>query len=263
MSPTEDLEITERHVQVDGVSARVEVAGDGPPLVFLHGSSGPRWDPGVQALAERFCVYMPEHPGFGHAERPEWVQTVRDVALWYLDLLEALGLGQLNLVGQSLGGWIAAELASVCSHSLRRLVLAAAAGLALPGERRIDQFTLSPAALTRSLFHDQSIAERLLAVEPDPDTIRLQVRNRAMTARLGWNPYMADPSLAGRLHRVRVPTLIVWGAEDQMVPPTHARAYAAEIAGSRVVLIDRCGHVPMLERPDEFARLVGDFLAAE
>ena len=260
MSLETNAAIEERLANVDGTPARVEVLGSGPPLVYLHGSSGPGWHAGVLALADRFTVYMPEHPGFGTAERPDWIQTVRDLALFYLDLFEALSLEQVNLVGQSLGGWIAAELASVCGHELYRLVLCGAAGLALPGERRLDQFTLSPAALTRVLFFDQTLAERALATEPSPEAIKIQVRNRAMTARLGWNPYMADLSLAGRLHRIRVPTLIVWGAQDQVAPRTHADAFAAGIPGSRVVLVDQCGHLPMVEQPKHFARVVGDFL---
>lgn len=250
-----------RTVLAGGTLVRVEVRGAGPPLVYLHGSNGAFWTPGVEALAERFTVYLPEHPGYGLSERPEWIETVRDLALVYLDLFEALDLRDVNLVGQSLGGWIAAELASLCSHSLRRLVLVGAGGLSLPGEARLDVFAMNPATLTRNLFYDQALAERILSAEPTPEQIRAQVRNRSMTARLGWNPYMADPTLATRLRRIKVPTLLVWGAQDRIVPLTHAHAFAERIPHAELKLIEASGHLPMTEQPAEFARLVGDFLA--
>ncbi len=252
---------TEERISVAGVDARVQIAGDGPPILFLHGSNGTAWTPGLQALAGRFRVYQPEHSGFGETERPDWIETVRDVALYYLDLIEALGLRQLNLIGQSLGGWIAADLATYCSHPLRRLVLTGAAGLALPGEKRLDQFAMAPDSLIRALYHDQAIADRMLSVEPTAEQIHAQVRNRGMTARLGWSPYMADPSLRGRLHRVRVPTLLVWGAQDRLVPPSHLRAYAEALPQARVALVEACGHLPAVEQSVEFARLVSEFLA--
>jgi pimeloyl-ACP methyl ester carboxylesterase len=260
---TTPLTTSSQHVRVAGLEApaNVQVAGDGPPLVFLHGPDGASWAPGLSALTERFTVYLPEHPGFGQTERPDWITSVRDLALYYLDLFEALDLERVNLVGHSLGGWIAAELASVCCHALRRLVLVDAAGLALRGEQRLDQFALSPAALIRSQFYEPALAERALAQEPTEDGVRAQVRNRAMTARLGWSPYLSDPSLQGRLHRVRVPTLVVWGAQDRLVPVTHAHAYAESIPQAREALIEACGHLPAVEQPAAFARLVGHFLA--
>jgi pimeloyl-ACP methyl ester carboxylesterase len=252
---------SEEQVTVVGVPVRVQMAGEGPPLVYLHGANGAVWPPGLDGLSGRFRVYLPEHPGFGESERPEWVETTQDLALFYLDLFEAMGLSGVNLVGQSLGGWIAAELASLCGHDLRRLVLVDAAGLRLPDEQRIDMFAMPPDQLVRTIYHDQVLAERVLAVAPTPDVIRAQVRNRNMTARLGWNPYLSDPALLPRLRRINVPTLVVWGAQDRLIPPSHARAYVEAIPGARLALIEDCGHVPATERPEEFARVVGDFLS--
>lgn len=251
----------EERVTVAGVPVRVQVAGAGPSLVYLHGANGAVWPPGLDGLSGRFRVYLPEHPGFGESERPEWIETTQDLALFYLDFFDALGLTGLNLVGQSLGGWIAAELASLCGHHLRRLVLVDAAGLRRPDEQRIDMFALPPDQLVRTIYHDPALAERVLAVEPTPAMIRVQVRNRNMTARLGWNPYLSNPALRARLRRIGVPTLVVWGAQDRLIPPSHAYAYAEGIPGARVALIEGCGHVPATEQPGEFARVVGDFLS--
>lgn len=248
---------------VAGVAATVQVAGEGPPVVYLHGANGAGWAPGLEALAAQFRVYLPEHPGYGTTERPEWLETVRDLALFYLELFDTLGLEQVHLIGQSLGGWVAADLATMCSHHLRRLVLAGAAGMTLPGERRPDTFALSPAALTRALFYDEALAERALAVEPTPEQVHAQVRNRGMTARLGWNPYLSDPTLRDRLWRIRIPTLLVWGAQDRLVPPSHGEAYAAGLPNARLSLIQQCGHLPAVEQPARFAHLVATFLAED
>lgn len=247
--------------EVAGATARVAIQGEGPPLVYLHGSGGANWPSALTLLAQRFRVYVPEHPGFGDTERPDWVETVQDIALFYLDLFETLGLSEINLVGQSLGGWIAAELASLCSHGLGRLVLADAAGLYLPGVERPDMFTMTPEGWNRTLYHDPALAERALAVTPTPEALRASVRNRAMVARLGWNPYLSDRRLRPRLHRIRVPTLVVWGAQDRVIPPAYARAYADAIPGARVALIEHCGHLVAAEQPEKFARVVGDFLS--
>ena len=253
----------EERVTVADLPVRVQVAGDGPPLVYLHGANGALWPPGLNGLAERFAVYLPEHPGFGQSERPDWVETTQDVAIFYLDLFDALGLSQVNLVGQSLGGWIAAELASLCGHHLRRLVLVDAAGLRIPGEQRVDMFAIPPDQLVRTIYHDQAFAGRLLAIEPSPEMIRAQVRNRNMTARLSWNPYLCNPALQPRLRRITVPTLVVWGAQDRLIPVSHAYAYAEAIPDARVALIEACGHVPATEQPAEFSRIIGEFLAEE
>ncbi|MBI2756218.1 MAG: alpha/beta hydrolase [Chloroflexi bacterium] len=253
----------ERLVDVLGVQSRVSVLGDGPPLLYLHGANGPGWPPGLRALAERFTVYQPEHPGFGTSERPEHVETAQDLALHYLDLIPSLGLRTVCLVGQSLGGWIAAEMATLCTHDLSRLVLMGAAGLLLPDEQgRVDLFALNPEKVTRALFYDQALAERALAVTPTPEDIHAAVRNRAMTARLGWSPYMANTALRTRLRRIRIPTLVVWGAQDALMPRTHAEAYRDAIPGASLELIEACGHLPAVEQPAAFARVVGDFLSA-
>jgi pimeloyl-ACP methyl ester carboxylesterase len=191
------------------------------------------------------------------------METVQDVALFYLDVLDALGLRDVNLVGQSLGGWIAAELASLCCHPLRRLVLVAAAGLTLPGERRVDVSALSPAEVAPLLFHDQALAERSLAVQLSEEQVRAQFRNRAMTARLALSARFAGSPLRTRLRRIRVPTLVLWGAEDRLIPVAHASAYAEGIPNARRTIIEACGHLPAVERPEEFARIVAAFLQEE
>lgn len=246
---------------LEGITVRMAVAGDGPPILFLHGAGGSNWRPGYELLANRFRVYLPEHPGFGVTERPDWLETVQDLAIWYMDLIDHLGLAPVSLVGHSLGGWTAAELASLCSHQLRKLVLIDPAGVRIPGEQRVDLFRQTPEQGARTLYHDQSFAERILAAPPSPEMAAAQIRNRNMTARLGWNPYLCNPALEPRLRRIHLPTLIVWGKQDKLIPLGHGELYARRIPGAKLAVIEACGHLPPVEQPDRFARIVGDFLA--
>lgn len=254
---------SEERASVAGFDLRLQVAGSGPPLVYLHGPDGATWPTALDNLSERFRLYLPEHPGFGQSERPEWVDTIQDLALFYLDLFDALDLPPVNLVGHSLGGWIAAELASLCCHRLRGLVLVDAVGLKIPNEPRLDIFRLPLDGLVRAMYADSAAAERALAVALAPQEAPAHVRNRAMTARLGWNPYLSNPVLQSRLRRIHTPTLIVWGAQDLLVPVSHASLYAEAIPDARLAVIEACGHAPAAEQPEEFARVVGDFLAKE
>lgn len=246
---------------IDGIDVRVAVAGDGPPLLVLHGAGGSNWRPGYDLLAQRFRVYLPEHPGFGVTERPEWLETVQDLAIWSMDLIDHLKLAPVHLAGHSLGGWTAAELASLCQHQLRKLVLVDPAGLRIPAEQRIDLFRQTPEQGARTLYHDQSFADRMLAAQPTPEMAKAQIRNRNMTARLGWNPYLCNPALEPRLRRIHTPTLVMWGRQDELIPISHGQLYAERIPGAKLAAVDACGHLPMVEQPGEFARVLGDFLA--
>jgi pimeloyl-ACP methyl ester carboxylesterase len=254
------MAIEQHQVRVEGIEVTIAVSGEGPPLLALHGAGGSAWRPGYDELAKRFRVYLPEHPGWGTTERPEWLETVQDLAIFHMDLIDELKLAPVNLVGHSMGGWTAAELASLCCHQVRKLVLIDAAGLRIPGEKRVNLFLQNPEQGARTLYYDQTLADRVLAVAPTPEMATITARNRAMTARLAWNPYLCNPALEFRLRRIKVPTLVVWGANDELIPPTHAERYAQLIPGARVAMIAKCGHIPMVEQPQEFGRVIGDFL---
>jgi len=246
---------------LDGIDVSIAAAGEGPPLLFLHGAGGSNWRPGYDRLAERFRVYLPEHPGFGVTERPDWLETIQDLAIWYMDLIDHLQLAPVRLVGHSLGGWTAAELASLCSHPLRKLVLIDPAGLRIPGEQRPDLFLMNPEESIRTLYNDQKLADAILAMQPTPEQAQAQIRNKNMTARLGWNPYLCNPALEPRLRRIKVPSLIVWGKQDRIIPLAHGELYAQHIPGAKLAVIDHCGHVAPVEQADEFGRIVGKSLA--
>ncbi len=235
--------------------------GGGEPLLVLHGASGASWLPSIERLAGRFDVIAPEHPGFGKSDTPDWLDTVHDLAYFYLDLLAELNLRQVHLVGLSFGGWIAAELAVRSTQRLASLTLAGAAGLHLDGIERIDPFLLSEEQRLRAFFFDPRKADEFVARALTPDMEDAALRNRTTIARLTWQPRSHDPDLHKWLHRIDVPTLLIWGDHDRLFPVAYARRYQQLIPGARLAVIPQCGHVPQIEKPDAFAAEIESFLA--
>jgi pimeloyl-ACP methyl ester carboxylesterase len=238
--------------------------GTGDPLLILHGAGGsPGWLQYQQALAQRFQVYVPDHPGFGRSDRPEWIETVPDLACFYLWALEELGLSRVRVIGFSLGGWLAAEMAVMCPHLFERMVLVGAVGVRPTQGEIADIFIRSPKEVTELMFHDPRQApeyEQLYGGELTAEQQDIQAGNREMAARVTWKPYMFDPRLPALLRRLRLPTQIVWGRQDAIVPLSCAQVYHQSIRGSTLAIIDRCGHAPQLERPQEFLNVVAEFL---
>jgi pimeloyl-ACP methyl ester carboxylesterase len=251
------------------VDHRVDLlrGGEGPPLVFLHGFLGEtRWLPFHQQLAERFDVIAPAHPGYGETEGLDGVDTMEDVVFHYLDVLDGLGLSRAHVVGVSLGGWIAAELAVRHPERISRLVLADAFGLWLDEHPIPDFFAklADTAALRRLLFADPSgpMADLLLPTKaPDADRMVAAFKAMEATARLGWNPFMHDPKLAGRLRRVSCPTLLVWGERDALLPLAYAEAYRDGIPNAELEVIPDSGHLPHFEQEARFVKAVTEFLS--
>jgi|SRR5581483_6295986 len=250
------------YFDVQGVRTRLRRRGAGAPLLLLHGSGGSGvWSPYYEALSQRFQLVVPDHPGFGESDRPEWLETMDDMVYHYLDLLELLGIPRVHLSGSSLGGWMAAELALSHPEVVDRLVLVDPAGLKVPGMFLPDMFSMPEDEYQRLLFYDQELAERQIPPTPSSEAVLQRIKNLTTVARLAWNPYLYSPRLGRRLRRVKAPTLIVWGREDHLIPIENAKLWLEAIPHARLAPIERCGHVPHRERPDELARLVVDFLA--
>ena len=249
-------------IAVRGCRIRLMRGGAGVPLVVLHGASGAHWLPFMQQLAQKFDVIAPEHPGFGESDTPDWLDTIHDLAYFYLDLLDELQLERVHLVGLSLGGWIAAELAVRSTQRLASLTLAGAAGLYVAGAEQIDAFLRSDEQRLRDFFYDPKKADAMIARALRPELEDVTLKNRTTVAKLTWQPRSHDPHLAKWLHRIDVPTLLVWGDHDRMFPLPHALAYQKAIAGARLVTIPKCGHVPQIEQPDAFVAALESFIAA-
>jgi pimeloyl-ACP methyl ester carboxylesterase len=249
-------------VAVRGCRVRLMRGGAGSPLFILHGAGGAAWLPFMQALATQFEVIAPEHPGFGESATPDWLDNVHDLAYFYLDTLQQLKLDGVHLVGLSLGGWIAAELAVRSTHRLASLTLAGAAGLYVDGVEQMDPFLRTEEQRLRDCIFDQKKADEIVARALRPEMEDMALRNRATVAKLSWQPRSHDPHLRKWLHRIDVPTLLVWGEHDRMFPIAHGRAYQELIPAAKLVVVPKCGHLPQIEQPERFTGEVESFIAA-
>ncbi|MBV9379490.1 MAG: alpha/beta hydrolase [Streptosporangiaceae bacterium] len=262
---TTGMAVSAEHVDVRGRRVWLARSGHGEPLVYLHGPGElDGWAPALTLLARDFTVYRPDHPGFGRSDDDPSVDSVLDMAFSYLDLLDRLGLDRPALVGHSLGGWLAAQIAVLAPGRVRGLVLAGAAGLRA-GVPAPDIFTLNPVQDAELANHRHGARAAAVAaaerITEDQELFQRYLRNRMATAHVGWNPYLHDPKLAGRLHRITAGVLIIWGAEDRLLPVGYAHRWAEALPAARLEIIEDAGHRPQAERPEAFAALVREFLA--
>jgi pimeloyl-ACP methyl ester carboxylesterase len=250
---------TDETITIGGTTIRLmrggptkEAADSAPPLVFLHGAGGHTgWMKFLDELAGDFAVYVPEHPGFGRSDDPPWLDEVGDLAYFYLDFLAAFGLDRVHLVGTSLGGWIAAELAVRNETRLASLTLVGAVGITADGQPIDDIFRMPVEENLRRFYADPERAARRLQDMGKLDA-HLYAKNRATVTRLAYRPRFYNPGLAKWLHRITVPTLLIYGDKDGLVPPAFGAAYHAAIPHSRLVVLENAGHAPFDEQKDAF-----------
>lgn len=257
------LRIVEGKLKVRDLELEAVHRGSGRPLLLLHGGGG-GLDPAgefIDLLAQHFEVIAPSHPGFGHSPLPESFDSVDDLAYVYLDLLEEYDLRDVVLMGFSLGGWIAAEVAVRCAHRLERLILVGPVGIKI-GDRETrdipDVFALPPDEVTRLVYDDPRRHAPDYSAMSD-DQLRVTARNRESLALFAWEPYMHNPKLRYRLGRLGLPTLLIRGASDGLVSDRYLRAYCAAIPGARLETISGCGHSPQVEQPRALVERVVTF----
>ncbi len=247
-----------------GPTAPVELtvadAGAGQPFLLLHGGAGPAsFLPFAADLSQRrpARAIVPTHPGFNDTPRPDDIADVRALADLYRALLDRLDLTDVTVVGNSIGGWVAAEIALLASPRVASVVIMNATGIEVPGHPVADFFALSLDELTDLSYHDPA------RFRLDPATVTERQKALMGTNRQAIAVYagrtMTDPTLAARLARVTVPTLVLWGQSDRVVDPEYGRAYAAAIPGARYQPLPRTGHLPQLESPDLALGAIWDF----
>ncbi len=249
---------------VAGVRLELEEQGQGRPLLFLHPGEGlqPRrgW---IEALARHFRVIAPHHPGFGGSDLPDWVGTVDDLAYLYLDLARTLDLKNAVLAGNCFGGWIAAEMAVRDTRGFAGLVLADPLGIKVGGvlDRDIaDMHGTARDEIARLAWADPAKGQIDYAALPDTELAAI-ARGREALALFGWKPYMHNPRLRRWLHRIDIPTRLIWGEQDGIVKLPYAEGWRAEVQGATLEIIPNAGHYPHWEQPDAFAARVAAFAA--
>ena len=261
ITPSEEI------VEAAGGQLRVLKGGSGSPLIILHDELGhPGWLPFHEALAQNHTLYLPCHPGFGHTDRIDWVMTMRDFAGWYLEALDDLNWGSLPILGYGLGGWLAAEMAVMCPQQFSKLIVAGAPGIKPPEGEIFDMFMVVARDYIAKSFYDGDRSapfQAIFGADATPAQLEQWEYAREEASRLTWRPYMHYPGLAPLLHRLkRLPTLVIWGREDAIVPLSAGQAYHQAIPGSQWVVLDQCGHHPAIEQSEAFVQHVEAFLSA-
>ena len=258
------LEDAKETIEVGGVRIELERRGQGKPLLLLYGEDALEPEASfVDELAREREVFIPSPPGFGGSERPDWITRPGDIAYIYLDLIEKLGLEEVAVLGFSFGGWIAVEMATRDDSVLSRLVLVDPYGIKVggPTDRDIqDLWLLHPDQVMGLKWFDRDKGKRDFPSMPE-EKLTTIARNLESFARFGWEPYMHNPKLKHRLHRIGVPTLLIWGENDGIVTPDYGAAYRDLIPGAKIAVIPQAGHLPHMEQPDAFMKELRGFLS--
>ena len=262
------VEWTDSTIEAAGIKLHLSRAGKGRPVLVLHHETGtldrlPFYD----ALAAHYDVLVPHHPGFSKSQRPDWMRSVRDIAVIYRGLLAHLKLRDAALVGLGFGGWIAAEMASMAPADLSHLVLVGAMGIKPPpGDKGGDILDLAITGYVdyaRAGFHDQKAFDRVYGAEPSIDQLEMWDICREMSFRIAWKPYMYSQTLPHLLGAVCKPALVVWGDDDKVVPQSAAKRYVEALPDARLEIVGNCGHCVDMEQPEALAKLVTNFIGRE
>jgi pimeloyl-ACP methyl ester carboxylesterase len=248
-------------ITVRGRHIRLLRGGSGPSLLYLHDTFCPTWRPVHDRLARQSEVIFPIHPGCAGSEGFEDIDSMDDLLFHYLDVCETLQLDKPVLLGASLGGWLAAEWAVRYADRLGGVILVDALGLRLPEAPAVDILRLDAAQTRAVVFAEPTsdLAHELVPEAPSPAALAAILQARQTLARFAWQ-FPDNPKLSRYLYRVRLPTLIIWGQNDGVVPPAHGKGYQDGMANAELVVIPACGHLPHVEQPEAFLQAVEGYL---
>jgi pimeloyl-ACP methyl ester carboxylesterase len=262
-APAAKVKGSTKFITIGDAQIELERRGKGKPILLLPGEEALESEaPFVDELARKFEVIIPQAPGYGRSNRPDWITNMDDISYIYLDLIEKLGLKKLTVMGFSLGGWIAAEMATKDDSAFAKLVLVDPYGIKVGGpyDRDIQDIWLQhPRKVMEQKWFDVEKGKRDFPSMPEAK-LAIIARNVETTARFCWEPYMHNPKLKRRLHRIQVPTLVVWGKNDGIVSPDYGKAYSKMIKGAKFATVPKAGHYPHLEQPEAFMKAIAGFV---
>ena len=234
---------------IDGVKTVVHTAGQGDPLVVFHGAGTVDGFDFAEPWAEKFRVIAPYHPGWGESGDDPTFTEMQDYVMHYLDLFDALNVDTMSIVGFSMGGYLAAKFASQQAKRVKKLVLIGPYGLDVPEHPTLDIIAVSGEAIAPMLVSNFDVLKQRLPETPDLDFVGARYREATSFARLFWE-HPTDPKLPRHLHRVTMPTLIVWGDEDKLIPVQQAQVWHELIRNSEVMVVKGAGHMVQLDKPE-------------
>jgi pimeloyl-ACP methyl ester carboxylesterase len=253
-------------IDVVGISLDLWEGGEGPPVLFLHGAGGFRADhPFLGLLGKHRRISAPSHPGFGASSLPDWIDRPEDIAHIYLNILDRISSGPIDLIACSLGGWIGAEMTSMVPDRFGKLIFVAPVGLKLGSRDTLDipDIFAMPAASVEQLTYHEPERYRADPTKMTDQELSIMLRNRETTALLTWEPYMHNPKLRHRLHRVTNETLFLRGEYDGLISAGYLNGYAKLLPNARTLTISNAGHVPHVEQPEAFVNAALAFLNGE
>ncbi|WP_408636604.1 alpha/beta fold hydrolase [Novosphingobium aquimarinum] len=258
-APPTGLDFADREI-LDVLGSQIELfrAGSGPNLLYLHGIDAIEGSaPFIRELAKNFSVIAPSHPGFGASDCPARFDRVDDIAYLYLDMLGLLGIDACVVVGSSFGAWVAAELLTKRPELAQALVLESPLGLPTANrrERNVEDLFM----LSRQQFNQIASIEALPPKDMDESQLRREMRRDEALSLFGWTPYMSNPKLAERMHRIACPTLIVWGEDDALIRAGYRKTFAAALPSARVEVVEDAGHCIHTDQSEALAALVREF----
>jgi len=249
------------NVTIRDATIKLHRAGSGPTVLFLHGANGlPQWLPFFDALADGYDLLVPEHPGFGASDDPPWIRNIPDLALFYLDLIEEMDLRDIHLIGHSLGGWLAAEILVRDRARFKSATFMSAAGIRVKDVPSGDLFIWGPEETVRNIYYDQALADKMLSLPLTEEQTDVALKNRFTATKFGWQPRWFDPHLEKWLHRIKLPSLVLWGEDDKIFPAVYADLWKERLPDARLVKIAKCGHVPQVEQADKVIANMRAFL---
>ncbi len=249
-------------VEVRGRKVQLTRGGSGPDLVYLHSAGGEtEWTTFHDRLAAHFTLHVPAHPGFALSTGLDTIRDIQDMAWHYVDLFEQMGWQRVPVVGFSLGAWIAMETAILRPQLFSQAVFVAAAGVRVPEWPYAELFIDDLDDLKRLVFRDPDHPSVAAALPTSLDDSRMLnwLRAREATARVGWNPYLHNPKLPDHLHRIEFPVRILWGEQDQLIPPKYASWLAQRLPQAEATILPECGHMLPFEQEEAFCEAVTDF----
>ena len=247
--------------KICGCEVSVKRKGKGETVLFLHGGRGaPAWLPFMEKLSNTFELYVPEHPGYGQSDVPEWLEKMEDIGYFYLEFIEHFKMQEIHVVGSSIGAWVAAEMCIRNTTNVKSLVLVAPAGLSLQAQYGLDPFISTDDEFTINAFYNQKIAEAMVNQEVSEEAMELNLKNKTTGARLSWKPRIYSPQMEKWLFRIKIPTLIISGSHDNICPLEQSKLFNKLIESSRLAIIENCGHLPHVEKTEEYCDLITNFI---
>lgn len=259
MSSTDTHELLD--VQLSTGTVKLLSGGCGDPIMFLHHSWGnPGWSSIHENLAQHFRVIVPDMPGWGGSERPMWARDTRDIAILVGRVIDTLEVEGVSIVGLGYGGFVAVELASMSPGRLNKLVLIGPAGLKPKEGDLLDQMLMAHRQYITDSFRDRDSYVSHFGEEPTPEMRELWDHSREMTARVSWKPYLFNRRLEPLIEDINIPTLLIWGEQDNVVPTSVSEQFSSAMGNASAVIVPNAGHVVEIEEPETVAQLIREHI---